>query len=254
MDAKETRAARGTLEVWAQPQVELRTGRLCGAEALVRRRGGDGALIPPDEFIPAMERSGEIVALDEAVLRGVCAGVRAAAARGVWTGPVCVNLSRLHLAREGAAECLERIVAQSGAPRGAVVFELTESAACRDGAGELEHLVGKLRAMGFRTSLDDFGIGFSSLKLLADARFDMLKIDRHFVARIGAARADEIVRAALELAGRLGMRAVAEGVETPAQAEFLRRAGCYAAQGYLYFRPMPWEEYVRLAAEEARAL
>lgn len=239
------------LEVWYQPQVRLDNGAPAGAEALVRWRQG-GALLPPAAFVPALEADGRIVALDEAVLELVCADLALARRTGLQTGPVSVNLSRRQLGRTGAADRLAGVVRRYGVPPQDLVFELTESAFCCDDRALLEALPGRLQALGFATSLDDFGMGFSSLKLLADHPFDILKLDRYFVGRIGEPRAEAILSAVMELARRLGAGVIAEGVETPEQTAFLRAGGCPAAQGYLFYRPMPRADFFALAAEGGR--
>lgn len=253
MEAERTRTAEaGVFQVWYQPQVALETGALCGAEALVRLADGRGGVIPPAEFIPELERSGRITELDETVLRTVCADLREAERHGVRLGPVSVNLSRLHLGRADAAERLAAIVQESGVPERELVFELTETAAHSDETDELERLLGRLRAMGFAVSLDDYGIGFSTLKLLADMPFDYLKLDRYFVIRSETPRARAILESTVRLAERLGARTVAEGVETDEQLAFVRRAGCFAAQGYYFFRPLPFAGYLRAARAQRR--
>ena len=243
----------GGYQVWYQPQVDLRTGKLCGAEALVRRAGADGKPVPPACFIPQLEKNGRIAELDESVLETVCAHLREASRAGIAAGPVSVNLSRVHLGRPDAARRLLDIAQSGGASGADIVFELTESAAACDEKELLSALTQPLRCAGFSMSLDDFGIGYSSLKLLADASFDVLKLDRHFVSQIGDARAEAVMLFSVDLAHRLGMTAVAEGVETRRQMTFLREAGCDAAQGFLFHRPVPWPDYRAIAAREAEA-
>lgn len=240
------------LEVWYQPQVRLDNGALAGAEALVRWRR-QGRVLPPSAFVPALEADGRIVALDEAVLGLVCADLAKARQSGLSLGPVSVNLSRRQLGRTGAADRLAGMVRRYGVPPQNLVFELTESALCCDDRSLLEALPGRLRTLGFATSLDDFGMGFSSLKLLADHSFDILKLDRYFVGRIGESRAEAILSAVMDLGRQLGAGVIAEGVETPEQAAFLRARGCPAAQGYLFYKPMPRAEFFALAAKGGRS-
>ena len=235
----------GEFRVWYQPQVDLCTGELHGAEALVRWQR-NGALLPPSQFLPDLERSGRIVELDELVLRTVCADVRRAEEQGVRMGVVSVNLSRMHLGRPDAASRIGRTARREGAKPEDIVFELTESVR---GSDTPQPLMEDLRQMGFAISLDDYGTGFSTLKSLAGTEFDILKLDRFFVSRIGEPRADAIVRSTLLLAGSLGASVVAEGVETPEQARFLTESGCRTAQGFYFHRPMPLDEYLRHAAE-----
>lgn len=226
-----------------QPQFELKTGKLCGAEALVRWKKKEGIVIPPARFIPEFEREGVIVELDAEVLGIVCRDMWEAKHFGIPAGPVSINLSRLHMIRKGIPEKIRTFSELYGIGKDELAFELTESASYPYDRRDLELLVCTLREMGYRVAMDDYGIGYSSLKLLAETKFDMLKLDRFFVAQIGEHRMDIILRSAIELAEKLGMDVLAEGVETEQQVRFLVENGCPAAQGYFFSKPLTKEEY-----------
>lgn len=244
--------AGGEFCVWYQPQVDMRTGRVCGAEALVRWERPDGNVVPPGQFIPALEESGQIIRLDWEVLRQVCRDLRDARERGIQIAPVSVNLSRAHMDQDRAADHVVKMMRSYKICAEELAFELTESVPHLYSGASLERLVGGLREAGVRVSMDDFGTGNSTLKILARIGFDCLKLDRYFVSRIGEARAEIILQSSIRLAETLGMRVVAEGVETDVQSEFLKKKGCYIAQGYYYFPPLRREEYFLLATVQKK--
>lgn len=241
--------AAGRFQVWYQPKFDLDTGGLRGAEALVRWQRAEG-LVPPDRFIPVLERTGQIAALDAEVLRQVCRDIGEIRRRQLAPGRISVNLSRRHLARPDAAKRIGALAAGAGVGGGELAFEITESAAESD-ADRLAEQACRLRAMGFGVEMDDFGAGSSTLGSLARIPFDALKLDRSLVGRAGQPRMDEILACTVEMARRLGMEVVAEGVETAAHAQALRRAGCRLAQGYYFSRPLPREEFFALVQREA---
>lgn len=235
--------------VWYQPKYDMRTGRICGAEALVRWQNQNGEMIPPDRFIPVFESTGQIVELDTEVLRLVCRDLGKAGRRQIPVGNVSVNLSRMHVLRTGITEEICRIVREARIPADRLSFEITESAMEGEDGGELAKLVHTLQKLGFRVHMDDYGTGSSTLRSLADIRFDVLKLDRSFVKLAGDPRIDVILTSTIHMAEELGMEVVAEGVETRKQAEFLLANGCCVAQGYYFSRPLPREEYFRRVKE-----
>lgn len=232
-------------ELHYQPQVDLDTGRVTGCEALLRWRHPERGLVPPDQFIPLAEEIGLIGLLGEWVLRTAC---RTAA---TWTGPgggvrVSVNVSPLQLRERGAlADRVAAALDNAGLAPERLEMEITESAMIADPGGALP----AIHALGVGLALDDFGTGFSSLAQLGRHPFDRIKIDRSFVFDLdrsqaglaggSVAEAAWMVRAIAALGVGLGMRTVAEGVETPRQAAMVRQAGCSEIQGYLISRPVP---------------
>jgi diguanylate cyclase (GGDEF)-like protein len=250
----------GDLRVHYQPIFSLATGRPVSIEALVRWQLADGRLVPPDEFIPLAESTGLIVPLGAWVLTRACSDL--AAWRHDHTTlanlQVAVNLSSRQFADDGLGGIVAEALAGSGLPKSALAFEITESVLMDDAENTVETLKA-LKALGVRLMVDDFGTGYSSLSYLKRFPVDTLKIDRSFVS--GLDRGDEdtaIVTAVISLAKALGLKVVAEGVETAAQLEVLQRLGCQLAQGYLLGRPMPAPQIVAtlidaMAAVDTRA-
>jgi len=238
------RAAAGGsgLMLHYQPQVDLRTGRVLGAEALLRwNRPGHG-MVPPDRFIGLAEDTGLIVPIGAWVLREAC---RCAAAWPESIG-IAVNVSTMQLRQAGFCQVVADTLRETGLAPGRLELEITESILMQDTSDTLATLQ-RLRELGTRLAMDDFGTGYSSLGYLQKIRFDKVKIDRSFVSRLGEdAHADAIVRAVIGMTDALGVRVVAEGVETRIQADALRAAGCFEAQGYLYGRPVPAEAFAAL--------
>ncbi len=231
----------GELALHYQPQVSLVTGDLVGLEALVRWNHPERGLLPPLEFIPAAEESGLIVDLGDWVLRSACRQVRDWLDAGIAVPRVAVNLSVGQLDPSLPARVAE-ILRDVAVDAARLEVEITESLMMQAPESAIEVLAA-LRAMGVTASIDDFGIGHSSLAYLKRLPVTTLKIDRAFVSGIGIDRSDEaICRSVLDLAGSVGLATVAEGVERAEEVDFLRAAGCRAAQGYLYAKPMPAAE------------
>ena len=231
--------------VWYQPQVDMRTGVPRGAEALVRWQRQDSGLVRPDEFIPLLEKAGLTALLDAEVMRIVCQDISESKQRKIPFGPVSVNLSRLHAERRETPERFRRLTEQYGVTRQDLSFEITETSAEENGGEGIIQLADDLQEEGYRVAMDDYGTGCSTLKLLQEVHFDILKLDRHFVSRIGDPRADIILASTITMAGGLGLEVVAEGVETAEQICFLVELQCYFGQGYYFSRPLPKEQYIR---------
>jgi EAL domain-containing protein (putative c-di-GMP-specific phosphodiesterase class I) len=215
-----------------QPIVSLSGRRIVGVEALLRWRP-DETLVPPDVFIPVAEETGLIVPIGEWVLRQACAQV------GAWAqGPgipreftMSVNVSARQLAAPGFATMVADALSTTGLDPRRLVLEVTESVFMHDGA-PASRVLNELRALGVAISIDDFGIGYSSLGYLERLPVDQLKIDRSFVARLGSHRhADAIVAAVAQMAERLGLEVVAEGVESPDQRAAVLDHGVRLLQG-----------------------
>jgi EAL domain-containing protein (putative c-di-GMP-specific phosphodiesterase class I)/CheY-like chemotaxis protein len=229
---------------WFQPQIDLQTGRVCGAEVLVRWCCPDIAPLPPDRFLGAISTGGLMRALTLGLAVRAAESLAQIGRRGNGFA-LSLNICPTLLDDPGFADALATALLSSGASPEEVILELTESAAARNQAAALENLA-RLRMRGFVLSIDDFGTGFSSLTQLVRMPFSELKIDRSFVSRIEMQGADRLlVDSTVALAHRLGLRTVAEGVETQAQLEFLRQIGCDMAQGFLFARPMPMADWLR---------
>ncbi len=250
LDSRMRRAlGRGEFVVYYQPQIDMASGALRGCEALVRWQDPSRGLISPAQFIPLAEETGFIVRLGEWVLREACRHAMEWPNHGGRAATVSVNLSGRQLGEPGFVDQVGAILAESGLPADRLKLELTEStlmASGDDGVGQLRGL----RALGLALAIDDFGTGYSSLAYLTRFTIDELKIDQSFVRGIPAdANSVAVAATIIAMAHKLGLRVVAEGVETPAQLAFLREQGCQAYQGYLCSPAVPVERFTELLRE-----
>jgi len=221
-----------------QPQVELNTGRLVAAEALLRWQPPGGSVISPARFIPVAEETGLIVPIGERVLRQACATLAQWKAQGQRLPRIAVNIAAPQFESRDFCEMVAQALADYDIPPDRLELELTESVIVRDADAALREMQ-RLKELGVSIALDDFGTGYSSLSYLSRLPIDLVKIDRAFVMRSTEDRnAHTIVRSIIALSHSLGYRVVAEGVETRAQVSLLRAAGCDYLQGYLLGRPM----------------
>jgi EAL domain-containing protein (putative c-di-GMP-specific phosphodiesterase class I) len=232
-----------------QPLIDLKSGAVVGFEALVRWRHPQRGMIPPSRFIAAAEETGLIAPLGEWVLREACAQASAWHVAGYPPLQAAVNCSAQQFRREGFVETVRRVLGETGFPAAHLELELTESVILE----RSEEVFARFQAlddMGARISIDDFGTGYSSLSYLKRLAIHQLKIDQSFVRDISSDPDDAaIVSAIIAIAHSLGLAVVAEGVETAEQLAFLHSLGCDMAQGYLFSRPLPAEEFARLLAE-----
>lgn len=230
-----------------QAKVDFKTGRISGAEALVRWQRDDGDLISPGIFIPMAEQLGLISAIGESVLRQACTE----ATRWMKAGHDCkvaVNVSPLQFEEADFAEKVLSSLREAGLPPGRLELEITETMAVAD-TDRVSEIMRPLRAMGVRLAIDDFGAGHSNLVTLTKLPFDVFKIDQQFVSALHSDKqAPAVVEMILAMAETMGLETVAEGVETPSQSDFLRRRGCTLAQGYLYSKPIPPDEFIEFLA------
>ena len=235
----------GELEVFYQPQVAMASGRLLGAEALVRWRHPLKGLVAPADFIPVAEETGLIVALGEQVLRAACRQIADWQRRGLTPLTVAVNLSPRQFRQADLVATIAGILAETGADPARLELEITESAAMQN-ADEAVAALRRLRAMGVGLAIDDFGTGYSSLSYLKRFPIDKLKIDRSFVQGVPDDGDDTaIVQAIAAMAGSLKLKLLAEGVESEAQRAFLESLGCAEAQGWLFGRALPAADFER---------
>jgi diguanylate cyclase (GGDEF)-like protein len=241
------------LIVHYQPIVEIATGRLTKAEALVRWRSPDGELVMPAEFIPIAEASNLVVAIDDWVLRRACAEI---ASLSPACGPIVlsVNLSSRGLQRGDLAAKVREALQASGLPVSRLAMEITESTALQD-TERAVGLLNELRALGVSISMDDFGTGYSSLASLRLLPIDTVKLDRSFVTEVTTKpEAAAIARAVIAMAHSLKLIVVAEGVETPEQLAYLDGEGCDAIQGFLISKGIPRDELEQLASRPLPSL
>jgi EAL domain-containing protein (putative c-di-GMP-specific phosphodiesterase class I) len=229
--------------VYYQPQIDLQTGLLIGAEALLRWRRAGLGLMGPDDFIPIAEESGLIVEIGEWVLSVACEAVARWNARRSRPLKVSVNLSPRQFMRTELVDTVSRILAETACKPAWLDLEITENLLLEDSERTVSMLAA-LDAMGVSMSIDDFGTGYSALSYLHRFPVSQLKIDRTFVEGIdGQPEKTELVKAMLSIAAALNLGSVAEGVETAQQAAYLKQRGCRAAQGYLFGRPMPVTDF-----------
>jgi EAL domain-containing protein (putative c-di-GMP-specific phosphodiesterase class I) len=247
--------------LYYQPKVSLSSGRWTGMEALLRWRRPGRGLVPPSEFIPALEESGLIVAVGAWVIAEACRQLQSWRASGLDALPIAVNVAAQQMAGEAqAAPASPRGLARTDAgarelwsmtaaclqkhevPAGLLEFELTESALMSDAEYSID-MLRRLKGSGIHISVDDFGTGYSSLAYLRRFPLDAVKIDGSFIRDVTTNAEDaSITLTIIDLAHRLNLQVIAECVETSEQLEFLRAHGCDQVQGYYLARPMPADE------------
>jgi EAL domain-containing protein (putative c-di-GMP-specific phosphodiesterase class I) len=228
-----------------QPKVSLLYNKLVGAEALCRWMR-DGQIIPPEAFIPVLERSRKICELDYSMLKRVCTDIKEWIDEGKTVVPVSVNFSRKHLANLNLAEDICAIVDKIGVPHEYIVIEFTETTSEAD-QQRLSDVVNALKASGIKTSIDDFGVGYSSMSMLVDIPFNEIKIDRSFLITDTDSevflRKMIMMKHIVGLAQELGMSCIAEGAETVDQVDLLFKNGCTRVQGYFFDKPLPVQNF-----------
>lgn len=245
-NALRTALSRNEFVLHYQPQVELATGELVGAEALIRWRRPGAGLLMPGRFIPVAEERGLIAAIDHWVLGDACRQLAAWTAAGIHAPRVAVNLSASEFHQPAFAQRVERVLSETGVPPDRIELELTESIIVRDAQATIG-ILRRLRDAGVVLSIDDFGTGYSSLNYLRRFPIHKIKMDQSFVREMlndeGAAG---IVRGIIALAKSLKLEVIAEGVETFEQREHLRAEGCDTAQGYFYSRALGVDDFAAL--------
>lgn len=234
-------------KVYLQPKYSTKEEKLSGAEALVRWIHPTEGFIPPNKFIPIFEQNGFILQLDDYMITEIARMQAKWLYEGKQIVPISVNVSRAHFTKVDLAEHICKLVDQYNVPHDMIELELTESAFFDD-KSILINTVKKLKTYGFDVSMDDFGAGYSSLNSLKELPLDVLKLDAEFFrGEDNDGRGDLIVGEAISLAKKLDMRIVAEGIETRKQVESLAEKNCDLIQGYYFAKPMPVEEFERLA-------
>lgn len=234
-------------EVWFQPQVDYARKQLIGAEALARWRHPQKGLISPGMFIPLLERSDYIGAVDEYIIDKTCGFVR----RWMDKEPdkniiASVNLSRNDILKSGICDTMKSIVKGNGLPPRCIRFEVTESS-YMENSERLISTIKEFKEAGFIIEMDDFGSGYSSLNTLKDIDIDILKLDVRFLSGTeNREKSKIIISAVINMASALGLPVIAEGVETKEQADMLLSFGCKYMQGYYFSRPVPAAEYEKM--------
>ncbi|PKO87970.1 MAG: GGDEF domain-containing protein [Betaproteobacteria bacterium HGW-Betaproteobacteria-12] len=239
---------RGELLIYYQPKVDAQSGRLSGAEALMRWKHRERGFVPPATFIPMAEESGLINAFGEWAIRSVCAQQRAWLDAGLEVVPVAVNISAHQFAQQDLPQMVARVLAEYGLPPQLLELELTESLLMRN-ASRAAQVLEVLRKMHITVAIDDFGTGYSSLSYLKQFPVQVLKIDRAFVCEIDETGEQvRLASAIIAMAHELDLAVVAEGVETECQRAYLQAHGCDQFQGFLFGKPQPADELGRLLA------
>ena len=241
---------RNEFVLYYQPKVSIDSGRIIGAEALVRWKHPELGIVSPAKFIPIAEETGLIVEIGQWVLRSACAQVQAWAKLGLPPLSVAVNVSGAQFKQRKVWHAVRGALAHSALPPEQLVLELTESVLMENATDNIE-MLNELKEMGLKLAVDDFGTGYSSLTYLKRFPLDQLKVDRSFVSGLPEERDSlAIVGAIIALARELNLKVVAEGVETKEQLHFLRSRACDEYQGYLCSRPAPPEAFAILVRRQ----
>lgn len=246
----ESALVNGEFKVYLQPKYNLESGRIAGAEALCRWIPDDGMAIYPDEFIPVFEENGFISKLDYYMLNQVCEMIQKRQSEGKGNVRVSVNQSRVLLSDEQYQHKVAEVLQRYGCLGQYIELELTERI-FQDDLSEFARIMDQVRKLGIQWSIDDFGTGYSSLNLLKELPVDIIKIDKSFLDEAETSEASKIIiRKTVELTQALDKYVVCEGVETESQADYLREISCDMAQGYLYARPMPMDQFENMLDKE----
>lgn len=237
-------------KVYYQPKVDLKTNQIVCSEALARWQKADGTIIPPSDFIPVFEKNYTIPLLDRYIFEEVCRWLRHLLDDGLQALPVSVNVSRLQFYNSDFVSIYTEIRDKYNIPPSLLEIEFTETILF-DNWDELSKIVEDLHSAGFSSSIDDFGKGYSSLSTVQNLNVDVLKIDAAFFPNITSKEKDRLlVEGIIKLVKQFGVVTVAEGIETEEQAEVLRGIGCDMIQGYVFYRPMPEQDYESLLFEK----
>jgi diguanylate cyclase (GGDEF)-like protein len=245
---------REELQVYYQPLVNLKTGRIVGAEALVRWQHPERGLVSPDKFIPVAEETGLIMPIGEWVLHTACKQTKLWQTAGFSSLRVAINLSSRQFSQIDLRKQLVQILMETGLDPKYIELELTESMLVQNTEVAIRRL-NALKALGVEIAIDDFGTGYSSLSYLQQFPFDILKIDRCFIRNITEnANNTAITKAIIAMAKSLNLKLIAEGVETEAELSFVYQQQCDGMQGFLFSRPVPAQEFEQLLKAGKRLL
>lgn len=238
-------------QMYIQPKWDIKEDKLYGGEALVRWIKEDGSMIYPSEFVPVFEKNGFVEQLDIHMLEMACQLIRDQLNAGNPIYPISVNQSRMLLHNPAYIGRISEILKKYDIPKGYIELEITETVFFTD-RDKMISILNELKAKEILLSMDDFGSGYSSLNMLKDFPFDVLKIDKEFFSEsITSESSTWILRKIIEMAEGLGIRVICEGVETKEQVEMLQQIGCRYVQGYYYSKPIPAKEFVKLYCRES---
>lgn len=243
-DRMDAALANNEFVMFLQPKYSISGGKVVGAEALVRWISPERGIISPGEFIPIFEKNHFIVKLDRCIWEQVCKTIRDWIDMGVEPISVSVNISRVHLENDNFIKILSELVEKYRVPKELLEIEITESA---DSSGT-DSMIIKLHDEGYVLLMDDFGSGYSSLNMLKNTPFDVIKIDRDFFSEFMLSdRGKKIIAHTISMSKDIGMGLVAEGIETEEQAKFISDCGCDIAQGFYYSKPVCRADFEKLA-------
>ncbi len=236
-------------QLYIQPKVDMRNGRIVGGEALVRWIHPMEGLIPPDSFIPVLEKNTSIIDMDKYIWKKVYQFVSELKEKYDIELPISINISRLHAYDNTFVATLKNLTKEYQVSPFLVPLELTESA-YSDRAGLMYDKIHTLKNYGFVFSMDDFGSGYSTMNMLGSQPVDEIKIDRVFLDHMEDPKSQIIIQHSIDMIHALGLRIVVEGVETELQKDMLIQWGCHVAQGFFFYKPMPVENFKKLVLEE----
>ena len=247
----ETALFNGEFKMFIQPKWDIVKDHLYGGEALVRWMKEDGTMVYPNDFVPVFERNGFVEQLDFFMLESACQLIRNNINEGREIYPISVNQSRVLLHNPTYIGRVSEMLQRYDIPKGYIELEITETVLFTERAKMLT-ILKELKEREVLLSMDDFGSGYSSLNMLKDFPFDVLKIDREFFSEsIASESSTWILRKIIEMANGLGIRVICEGVETKEQVEMLQKIGCRYVQGYYYSKPIPAEKFVETYCKES---
>ena len=247
LDNFETALENGYIKAYYQPVIRTLTEKICSVEALARWQDPSTGLLSPYIFISVLEKNRLIHKLDLSILENICITYNEMRAKGLPLHPFSINLSRLDFNEVNMLDEISQIINKYNIPADAIHIEITESVML-DNTAYFRRIFDSFHDAGFAILMDDFGSGYSSLNVLKDYRFDVLKIDMRFLSDIGS-RSKKILISVVNMAKAIGIHTLAEGVETQEQLNFLRGIGCEMLQGYYYARPMSSEDYIQYLSE-----
>lgn len=239
---------RNELQLFYQPQIDILSGKLVGAEALIRWQHAERGYIPPDSFIPLAEETELIVTIGEWVFNEACNHIKGWSEAGLATPKIAINVSGRQFREKTLLAMMENSIRESHIDPCFLTIELTESLLMGNALGNVQ-ILQDMKKMGVNLSMDDFGTGYSSLSYLKRFPLDELKIDKSFMDEVNAGGENDctaIVIAIIAMSHSLGLKVVAEGIEKPEQLEFLRQYHCDECQGYLFSKPLPASEFSEL--------
>lgn len=233
-----------SFELHYQPKVSVTTGAIVGVEALVRWQNEKLGFVSPGEFIPYAEETGLIIPISECIINRACQDYLKLKSKNIKNMPIALNISSIHFHQSNFIESIMQILERNNCPAHYFEIELTERTVMNSEKETIRKLV-LLKQLGFKLSIDDFGTGYSSLSYLVQFPLNYLKIDRSFIQHICSLDDKQaVVDAIIQMAHRLHMKVIAEGVEQREQVQLLRKMGCDMIQGYYYSKPLPLDEFI----------